>query len=618
MAEGTALFKAADYLGALGKYKAALEAEGADAEKLHRNLGMVYLKLGLPHDALDSCNACLKLCPNDPKSRYRSAQALIEMDNHVAAWGYMQVMCDDLMYEEKDGKQTVSKDWKKMLEQCVKGLRCVTLHPDLRLKEFGEDGQYGLVSCTDLEQGTVLLQEARYCRNRDQEEKEGGLKSSVDSILKITQEGGLMKYAREMRGMHPRFSSHAPEELWEKTKELARAGSKEGTEDDTISAIALVSLQYNFNRFEDSLYRTCAFFTHSCAPNCDRSVLINNDMNIVTLEKIKAGTPLTVNYLPFEALLSGVSVRQCLVRGRYGKACTCPRCAEDWGKPAEENTKDGYQCYGAVGEMVKCTAMECKGYVHFPTIEDPEGVSGPCSVCGAKVDRKAIEHFYNLMRGGIRAFLPSLFLSSSEELPEIDNKLNCVQAWAALRLLYDSGLHFLHPQHHLLRFVYYLQMKVSKPMFQMEYNRAFGEQNHQFKKPEDVAKFSEALKDANIISTAVEVMDRLTLPMEKDSNLAGPLAPFFNPIAEGHAGIADFLSVFLSTREVAPGYDSLKAVEEATRARLKYCPVKIRNSVQAILNDLKNPKPTSDPQMDKQQAMMEMLAKMQAQNPNKE
>ena len=72
--EGGALFKKGDYVGALQKYKAALEMPDADAVTLHRNMGLVYLKLGLPSEALMSCNACLKIDPKDEKARYRCTQ----------------------------------------------------------------------------------------------------------------------------------------------------------------------------------------------------------------------------------------------------------------------------------------------------------------------------------------------------------------------------------------------------------------------------------------------------------------------------------------------------------------------------------------------------------------
>ena len=41
--------------------------------------------------------------------------------------------------------------------------------------------------------------------------------------------------------------------------------------------------------------------------------------------------------------------------------------------------------------------------------------------------------------------------------------------------LLDVGQEVLHPQHHLLRLVIFLAAKITKPCFQTEYTRAFGE-----------------------------------------------------------------------------------------------------------------------------------------------
>ena len=77
-ADGTALFQKGDYVGALGKYRSALEV-GGDAVTLHRNLCAVYLKLQQYGEALEAANICLGLQPTDAKARYRMAQVRLRL-----------------------------------------------------------------------------------------------------------------------------------------------------------------------------------------------------------------------------------------------------------------------------------------------------------------------------------------------------------------------------------------------------------------------------------------------------------------------------------------------------------------------------------------------------------
>ena len=86
---------------------------------------------------------------------------------------------------------------------------------------------------------------------------------------------------------------------------------------------------------------------------------------------------------------SGVRVRQNLLQPRFGKACDCPRCREDWGQPPEEQkeTHSDYRVYGAGGEKVKCQKAGCAGYVLFPCVELEDATSEKCPLCGETVAR---------------------------------------------------------------------------------------------------------------------------------------------------------------------------------------------------------------------------------------
>ena len=632
--QGNGSFKQGDYSAALRSYTAALEA-GGEAVALNRNLAATYLKLNLPGPALEAANACLELQPDDAKAKYRIVQALAGLDSVLAAWVFLQTLCDDLLYAAGPAKNT---EWQKLETQCAKGLGLVHVHPALRVKEVSDAGRrFAFVCATDVEAGAILMQESRYCRNKEQEDTDGGVASAVAYMLRIWDEGGLNKYQRELRGLHPAAASDVPDPIWEQTCRLVRQAPRAPADPLQVDSIALLAHQFNCNRFEDALYRCSSYFAHSCAPNCDRDPLLNNDLRVVALRPIPAGEVLTVSALPFEGLLAGAGARRRLLQSRLWGPCPCHRCGEDWGGACP-----GPHGYGGTGEAVRCQAEGCQGYAPFPALEVEDQTSEPCPVCARTTTHHEVAARFHALSSGLAVFLPSGCLAPGATLPtnsaaNEEVRESSLRGYSRLQELRAEGVAWLHPQHHLLRLVHWLSLKIAQAVFSVEYSRAFGQRSIQRATPTEFVDFLARLGQHRLLEVATGGLEALTgAGAGAGAGGAAPPPPVsvrHTALAEGHAVVVDTLCVFAAERELPHGFDSDEQLREEVERRLPYCPPKVQKAARQVLQVLSAEEPgelateleaersqeeraaqraaSGNPEVDEQEAIAELLRKIQ-------
>eukprot|EP00668_Euglena_longa_P033846 GGOE01043507.1.p1 GENE.GGOE01043507.1~~GGOE01043507.1.p1 ORF type:complete len:641 (-),score=168.33 GGOE01043507.1:99-1880(-) len=535
-------------------------------------MAAVYLRLELWPNALEAAMACLALLPDDAKAKYRVAQALIGLNSFVAAWIWLRTVCGELL-RPKDGSKAT--EWLKLELQCMKGLCITLLHEAVDIVEVSP-GRFHFVCTAAVPEGTVLLQEGRYCRNREQDNANGGLRSAVRFITRIRDEGGLAKYERELRGLPPAGPSQLSTALWEEACAIAREELKAPTTESEASAVALLALQYNCCRFEDSLYRLSSLLCHSCAPTCDRVDLPNHDVSIIALQPITTGQLLSMNVLPIEGMLAGVEVRQHLLFPRLDGPCHCERCEVDFGHVSGTPT----------GEMVKCAAEGCLGYSCFPLLHRPEGSSQPCPQCGTATSHDDLSVQYTALRDGLQPFIPPLYLCPSNLLPPKDSgegQVSALQGLHQLQGLHTAGAAFLHAQHHLMRLLHYASLRMAHAAFSVQYEEAFSKRGVQKASPDEFMLFIGALEDLRLLHTAQQSLLALT---KAQGTGTPPIAAHCHALKEFHALVVDTVCVFAAERHVPSGYGSLGQLEAIVQTHLPHCTAKVKAAANQVLEVL--------------------------------
>ncbi len=324
-AAGNALFVKGQYAEAFEIYKNLT----TDAAALS-NASEALLQLGRFRDAQHYAEDALELDPANSKSRSRMARAVASQGSPVA--GHLMLAAVKNETERAAAHQRVAE---------CEGSPTLALG-SVMVRLVGEE-QVGLVACQDIAPGEVVLREKRLAQyTREAVVTEDERAERLIEFLDSTKGPALI---RAVQGIHPRVGTLTG--MLERAKKLARPDLDE----DELESFAHVMSVLFFSSFEMGVFAVASLFNHSCDPNCDSSVVDeeNGVLEWRTNRVVQQGQELTISYLDFAALCLPVQVRSAVfARNWGGTPCGCERCAAELENGAAKNvTSKDYEDFVA-------------------------------------------------------------------------------------------------------------------------------------------------------------------------------------------------------------------------------------------------------------------------------